>query len=93
MWEDSTTNTKNLSGKKTIISYFSHVQGKPSQEKISFCLEKVQRGGGDHVPIQTFRGTFCCCLCLDIFDEGGVSPKSKILKELLNRPVVAGAVL
>ena len=38
-------------------------------------------GGAGHVPIQTFQGTFCCCLCLEIFDAGGGShPNPNLLR-------------
>ena len=51
--------------------------------KKSPSVWKKFKGGGGPVRIQTFRGTFCCCLCLEIFDAGGgVLPKSKLFEEL-----------
>ena len=41
---------------------------------------KKSKGGGGHLWIQTFQRTFCCYLCLEIFERGGVSLKSKLVE-------------
>ena len=55
-------------------------KGRHPKEKSSFF--GISLKGGVYYRIQTFRGTFCCCWCLEIFDAGGkgVLPISKFVE-------------
>ena len=58
-----------LPEQKPEVGFRLSFKGSHSPRKFTFfCCWKKSKGGGGYFQIQTFQGTFCCCLCLKFFD-------------------------
>jgi hypothetical protein len=71
----------NITIKSADVDKGSH----PEKKSASVWNFSKGGGGGGHVGIQTLRGNFLFCSCLDIFQKGGGGfPNTKLVEELFS---------